>query len=96
MKLKIEDVEKIASLSKLKISEKDKNEILNSMNELIDYYDMLNELDTKNVEPLVFLNENKNILRNDIAKDFYDNKTFNIDQAPSSNSDFFKIPNKKR
>ncbi|MEF3245014.1 MAG: Asp-tRNA(Asn)/Glu-tRNA(Gln) amidotransferase subunit GatC [Caldisericaceae bacterium] len=62
------DLEKIEKLSALKLSGEERTKILKDIEEIISYFDNLKEVDTENVEPMVYLNESKLFLRKDEIK----------------------------
>ncbi|MEO8231982.1 MAG: Asp-tRNA(Asn)/Glu-tRNA(Gln) amidotransferase subunit GatC, partial [Ignavibacteriota bacterium] len=62
------DVEKIAELAYLKFSEEELESFTPQMNEILNYMEKLNELDTENVEPLSHPVEQTNVFRDDELK----------------------------
>ena len=60
MSVDIKTVEKLADLSKLEFDEASKKELVNDLNRILGFIDKLNELDTENVEPLIYMNDEKN------------------------------------
>jgi aspartyl-tRNA(Asn)/glutamyl-tRNA(Gln) amidotransferase subunit C len=91
MKISEEIVDHIAHLSRLEFEGDKKQAILKDMENIISFMDKLSEVDTNNVEPLIFMNEEYNNLREDIA-----NVTVTQDEAlknaPKKDSDYFRIP----
>jgi aspartyl-tRNA(Asn)/glutamyl-tRNA(Gln) amidotransferase subunit C len=91
MKISEEIVDHIAHLSRLEFEGDKKQAILKDMENIISFMDKLSEVDTNNVEPLIFMNEEYNNLREDIAK-----VTVTQDEAlknaPKKDSDYFRIP----
>ncbi|QYR62908.1 Asp-tRNA(Asn)/Glu-tRNA(Gln) amidotransferase subunit GatC [Fusobacterium animalis] len=63
MALTKEEVLKIAKLSKLSFEEKEIEKFQIELNDILKYIDMLNEVDTSEVEPLVYINEAVNNFR---------------------------------
>ena len=63
MALTKEEVLKIAKLSKLSFEEKEIEKFQIELNDILKYIDMLNEVDTSKVEPLVYINESVNNFR---------------------------------
>ena len=63
MALTKEEVLKIAKLSKLSIEEKEIERFQIELNDILKYIDMLNEVDTSKVQPLVYINEAVNNFR---------------------------------
>lgn len=91
MKISEEIVDHIAHLSRLEFEGDKKKAILKDMENIISFMDKLSEVDTNNVEPLIFMNEEYNNLREDVA-----NLTVTQDEAlknaPKKDSDYFRIP----
>ncbi len=84
-------INKISKLSYLEFNEKEEEEISNDLNRILEFVDKLNELDTKNVEPLVYIGLETNILREDKVKQEISKKEA-LKNAPHKDSDYFKVP----
>ncbi|MDB4710722.1 Asp-tRNA(Asn)/Glu-tRNA(Gln) amidotransferase subunit GatC [Flavobacteriales bacterium] len=91
MKLDESTVERIAQLSKLEFNTEEKVAILNDMNQMLDFIETLQEVDTDNVEPLIHMTEDVNVLRADDAKTTISQEEA-LTNAPSKDSTYFKIP----
>ena len=63
MSLTKEEVLKIAKLSKLSFEEKEIEKFQIELNDILGYIDMLNEVDTSKVQPLVYINDVVNNFR---------------------------------
>ena len=63
MALTREEVLKIAKLSKLSFEEKEIEKFQIELNDILGYIDMLNEVDTSEVKPLVYINDVVNNFR---------------------------------
>ena len=61
------DIEHVAKLARLKLTDAEKKRFSNQMGTIIKYIEKLNELDTKNVEPTAHVLGLENVFRNDIA-----------------------------
>lgn len=86
-------VDKIAELARLEFHAEAKEEIKTDLNKMLSFVEKLNELDTTNVEPLVYITETTNVLRNDEphGKDVV-KQTDALKNAPKKDSDYFKVP----
>ena len=91
MKISEETVDKLATLSRLEFNGKEKEEIIHDLNRMLDFVGKLNELDTTGVEPLVHMNDEKNILRNDVVKQTLSQKEA-LSNAPKKDLDYIKVP----
>lgn len=91
MKISEEIVDHIAHLARLEFEGDKKQAILKDMENIISFMDKLSEVDTDNDEPLIFMNDEYNKLREDVAK-----VTVTQDEAlknaPKKDSDYFRIP----
>ena len=68
-----------------------REEILNDMNRMLGFVEKLNELDTENVEPLIYMTDEKNVLRPD-EPEVTIGKDDALKNAPDRDSDYFKAP----
>lgn len=68
-KIDIKTVEEVAHLARLEFTEEGKADILNDMNRMLAFVDKLNEMDTDGVEPLIYMTDEKNVMREDESKD---------------------------
>jgi aspartyl-tRNA(Asn)/glutamyl-tRNA(Gln) amidotransferase subunit C len=91
MKVTDEIVDHIAHLSRLEFEGADKVAIKEDMQRIISFMDKLQEVDTENVEPLIFMTKEINNLREDIAVSSVDQKDA-LRNAPKADSDYFRIP----
>lgn len=63
MALSREEVIKIAKLSKLEFEEKEIEKFQDELNDILKYIDTLNEINTDDVEALVYVNSDSNNLK---------------------------------
>jgi aspartyl-tRNA(Asn)/glutamyl-tRNA(Gln) amidotransferase subunit C len=90
-KIDLKTVDEIAHLARLEFDDASKTEILNDMNRMLSFVDKLNELDTKNIEPLIYMTQESNIMRRDEPEPGIEQKEA-LKNAPSKDSDYFKAP----
>lgn len=90
-KIDIKTVEEVAHLARLEFTEEGKADILNDMNRMLAFVDKLNEMDTDGVEPLIYMTDEKNVMREDVSKDTITQKEA-LKNAPKKDSDYFKVP----
>ena len=84
-------IDKLARLSQLEFNSDTKAKMEDDLNKILTFVDKLNEVDTENIEPLIYLNEEKNKLREDeIGEHLPKEKA--LKNAPSKASDYFKVP----
>jgi aspartyl-tRNA(Asn)/glutamyl-tRNA(Gln) amidotransferase subunit C len=84
-------VDEIAHLARLEFEDEAKREILHDMNRMLAFVDKLNELDTANTEPLIYMTDEKNVLRPDEPEITISQKDA-LKNAPRKDSDYFKAP----
>jgi len=90
-KLKSEEVDRIASLAKLEFSGSEKDQILSDMNNMLEFVEKLQEVNTDGVAPLIHITDEVNVLREDDAKLVIQQKEA-LKNAPQKDSTYFKIP----
>lgn len=84
-------VDKIAELAKLEFNEKTKEEIKADLNKMLAFVDKLNELNTENVEPLIYMLDEEPVLREDEVKTHITQKEA-LKNAPDKDTDYIKVP----
>ena len=90
-KIDIKTVDEVAQLARLEFNDSAKGEILNDMNRMLSFVDKLSELNTENIEPLIYMTNEKNILREDVSEITLTQKEA-LKNAPKKDSDYFKAP----
>jgi aspartyl-tRNA(Asn)/glutamyl-tRNA(Gln) amidotransferase subunit C len=91
MQIDSSTVEILAHLARLEFDEKGKQAIIHDLNRMLAFVEKLNELDTKDVEPLIYMSEENNILREDEVEVSISQKEALLN-APKKDSDYFKVP----
>mgnify|MGYP001947431430 CR=1 FL=1 len=84
-------IEDISHLSRLEFSEEDKIEMADNLNEILDWVEQLNELDTSKTLPLTHISEEINVMRNDEIADVLPHDKA-LKNAPKKDSDYFRTP----
>ncbi|MGB1103929.1 MAG: Asp-tRNA(Asn)/Glu-tRNA(Gln) amidotransferase subunit GatC [Crocinitomicaceae bacterium] len=90
MKITEETVDHIAHLARLEFKGEEKENIKADMENILDFVDQLNTIDTEGVEPLIFMTEAINVLRDDVSAETITQKEA-LKNAPNHDSDYFKI-----
>ena len=91
MKIDKDTLNKIAHLSRLEISEKDTDQILKDMNNIVAFVEKLNEVNTDGVEPLTTMSHEINALREDEVKPHLSHERA-LKNAPKKDDDYFRVP----
>jgi aspartyl-tRNA(Asn)/glutamyl-tRNA(Gln) amidotransferase subunit C len=84
-------VDKLAHLSRLKFDDAEKATIKSDLQNMIQFVEKLNELDTSGVEPLLHMSDNINVLREDEVKGSISTLE-GLKNAPVKDEQFFKVP----
>tara|TARA_B100000886_G_scaffold322076_1_gene264787 strand:- start:938 stop:1228 length:291 start_codon:yes stop_codon:yes gene_type:complete len=84
-------IEKLAKLSQLDLSQEAKSKMEQDLNKILAFVDELNTLNTDDVEPLVYINEEVNKLREDKVGEHLPQEKA-LKNAPDKDSDYFKVP----
>lgn len=91
MAVTVNDVEHIARLAKLEVSEAEKETFTHQLNDILSYVEQLDKLDTTVVEPLSHVIDFDNVFREDIAKPGL-TPSDALNNAPAKTEKFFKVP----
>tara|TARA_Y100000766_G_C18435396_1_gene378664 strand:- start:96 stop:386 length:291 start_codon:yes stop_codon:yes gene_type:complete len=91
MKVDNELISKISTLAKLKFEKKDLEKIKADLEKIIHFIGKLSEVNTENVEPLVFMNKETNILREDDVEEVLAQDKA-LKNAPDKDSYYFRVP----
>lgn len=86
-----EEVKYVANLARLNLSEDEVNRLMGDMNSILEYMDLLNKVDTSQVEPLEHVTELISYFREDVALDPL-NHELALKNAPDADSDYFRVP----
>jgi aspartyl-tRNA(Asn)/glutamyl-tRNA(Gln) amidotransferase subunit C len=68
MQIDKDTVAKVAHLARLELNEQETEAMVGDMNKILDFMAKLNEVDTNNVEPLIYMTNEVNTLRDDVVK----------------------------
>lgn len=91
MKITTKMVDYVSDLSRLSLPEEDKNKMAEELEQIIDYVEILNRLDTKDVEPMSHTFPLKNVLREDEVVD-YGHHAELMRNAPAHDESAFLVP----
>lgn len=91
MEVNDELVDKLANLARLTFEPAEKAEIKKDLQKMISFIEKLNELDTTGVEPLLFMTDQVNVLREDEVKGSITREE-GLLNAPLRDDQFFKVP----
>lgn len=84
-------IDKVANLARIAIQEEEAESLMADMNKILTFMEKLNELDTTGVAPLVYMNEEENVWREDIVKEEI-SVSEGLNNAALHNESFFMVP----
>ena len=84
-------ISKLEKLAKIKLTPEERTEMKVDLDKMLKMVDKLSELDTSGVEPLVYMHEEKNVLRKDVISNVLDRKT-GLSNAPHKEGPYFAVP----
>lgn len=90
-KITEEEVKKIASLSRLSLTEDELQKRTEDMNNILNYMDSLNEINTDNVKELNNVHDMNASLRSDSSDESLNQQDI-LNNSPRSNGDYIKVP----
>jgi aspartyl-tRNA(Asn)/glutamyl-tRNA(Gln) amidotransferase subunit C len=92
MKISRKDVEHVARLARLKLTEEEKEKYTGQLEAIFGYIDKLSALDTNNVKPTSHIMGLKNVWREDELKPCSDAvREALLANAPDREDDYFKV-----
>lgn len=86
-----ETIEYVGILAKLELSDEEKEAAKSDMGRMLDYIDMLGELDTSDVEPMSHAFQVQNVFREDVVVNGDDRENI-IANAPEEKDGMFVVP----
>jgi aspartyl-tRNA(Asn)/glutamyl-tRNA(Gln) amidotransferase subunit C len=86
-----EDVQKVALLARLQLTEAEEEKFAVQLSGILDYFEQLSELDVTDVPPTTRAIDVSNVVRPDHHQP-YTNREGLLDSAPDRDGDFFKVP----
>jgi len=91
MNLDAKTIHKIADLARIHIEDKAVETLIPEMNKILSFMEKLNELDTSNIKPLVYMNEATNVWREDVVHQEISTAD-GLKNAAKHNEQFFMVP----
>ena len=86
-----ETIEYVGILAKLELSDEEKEAAKKDMGNMLNYIDMLNELDTDGVQPMSNVFPVKNVFREDVVTNG-DGTEDTLKNAPSEKDSMYVVP----
>ncbi len=90
-KISLKDVEHVARLARLELSEADKERMRRELDSILSYIDKLRAVDTEGVEPTSHAVPLTNVMREDVTRSSFPQSDM-LANAPERSGDFFRVP----
>ena len=91
MKITDHEVQNLAHLSRLQLNKSESAEMKKDLSKILDFIASIEEIDIKNIEPLVYMTDSENVLRDDIIS-----SELSLGKAmknnPDQGSNYFTVP----
>ena len=84
-------IDELAHLARLRLAENEKEGIRNDLEKMVAFDEKLQSVDTKDVKPLLFINKETNVLREDNIQGSVSSKQALLN-SPIQDARFFKVP----
>lgn len=91
MKLTRAEVQRVAELARLRLTEAEESELTEQLDAILAYMDKLNQIDTSDVEPFSHATDTTNVFREDRVTNQADADAL-LANAPDRDGTFFKVP----
>lgn len=85
------DVQYIANLARLQVTDEEAKSYAKDMSSILEYMELLNEVDTSSVAPLEHVIDLDSRFRKDEAKEPLSHEDA-LKNAPDADSDYFRVP----
>jgi aspartyl-tRNA(Asn)/glutamyl-tRNA(Gln) amidotransferase subunit C len=84
-------IENLSKLAKLRFDEKSSLKMKADLTTILGFVDTISKVDTKNIQPLIYMSEENNVLRDDKINNIV-SQSDALKNAPKKDSDYFKVP----
>jgi len=85
------EVDTVSTLARLHFTDEEKEELMGTLTNILEYFDKLSELDTDDIEPLTHILPVQNVMREDVVKPSFGQETA-LKNAPKHARGHFVIP----
>jgi aspartyl-tRNA(Asn)/glutamyl-tRNA(Gln) amidotransferase subunit C len=91
MRITDEKIDQLAHLCRLEFDAEAKTKIKADLENILVLCEKLNEVDTEGIEPLIYMTDTTNNVREDMVEQLVDREQI-LKNAPARDSDFFRVP----
>jgi aspartyl-tRNA(Asn)/glutamyl-tRNA(Gln) amidotransferase subunit C len=89
-KISSTDLDHIAKLARINLTDQEKKTFLPQLESVLEYLDVLNQVNTDNIKPTFRVNDQKNVLREDVVKDSFSQKEA-LSSASKTKDAYFEV-----
>lgn len=86
-----EQVEHVALLARLELSEEEKEKYASQLSAILEYMETLNKINTDNIPPTAHVLPLKNVFREDVVCEHLANEKA-LANSPDKEDEFFRVP----
>lgn len=89
-----EQIKILADYAKLDIEKNELEKLQKDLSQVVESFEIIKEVDTSDLEPMIDINQLKNVFRQDIVENdnMEDNQVFALKNAPNKKDGFFVVP----
>jgi len=91
MKITNEKIDQLAHLSRLEFDTNEQEKIKTDLENILVLCEKLNEVDTEGIEPLIYMTDSENNVREDLVEQNFSREQL-LSNAPKKDSDYFRVP----
>ncbi len=91
MKITDHEIQNLAHLSRLELNKSESVKMKKDLSKILDFVAAIEKIDIKNVEPLVYMTDSENILRDDIISSGLSLEKV-MKNNPNQGSNYFTVP----
>jgi aspartyl-tRNA(Asn)/glutamyl-tRNA(Gln) amidotransferase subunit C len=91
MEINDELIDKLSGLARLEFKGEDRENIKSDLSRMLEFVDKLENVDTTNVDPLIYMTEQSSYMRPDESKETI-TQAEALKNAPQKDSFYFKVP----
>ena len=91
MSISLENVEHVAKLARLYLSDEEKHDMVDQLNKVLTFAEHINAVDTTDVAPTSHVLNVQNVMREDVVKPSLD-REWVLKNAPDSDEGQFRVP----
>jgi aspartyl-tRNA(Asn)/glutamyl-tRNA(Gln) amidotransferase subunit C len=91
MAISAEQVEKVATLARLTLSDAEREQFTEQLNQILQFAEKLNELDTDHIEPTSHVLQMQNVMREDEVQPSLPREEA-LSNAPDQQDGMFRVP----